>query len=181
MRVQGRLAHEDGAASSALRSTRQTMSVMPVAVVIARDVGAGQGRSRESHQSSTRSCRRSPIRPRPPQRRAANSRGCTEQHDLQLAYRRCRCDGRLRSSLPSTSPPWSSSTTGWCRTRWSRARRLPITIPAAKASRCGTRPQNPHVARLVYLGVHRHGARAQAARHCAGRGRRLRLEDFHLS
>ena len=32
-----------------------------------------------------------------------------------------------------------------------------------------------------HLGLHRHGARAQAARHRAGCRRRLRLEDIHLS
>lgn len=39
----------------------------------------------------------------------------------------------------STSPGWTSSTTGWCRTPWSRARRSPSTMPATTASRSGTR------------------------------------------
>ena len=45
---------------------------------------------------------------------------------------------RRRSRRPSTSPGSTSSTTGWCRMRSSRARRSAITIPAAAPLRCGT-------------------------------------------
>ncbi len=44
-----------------------------------------------------------------------------------------------------------------------------------------TTSQNPHVARLVLVGVLQYRAGAQAACHCAGCRRRLRLEDLHLS
>ena len=43
-----------------------------------------------------------------------------------------------------------------------------------------TTSQNPHVARSGALRVSGHRAREQAARHRAGRRRRLRLEDLHL-
>ena len=46
-------------------------------------------------------------------------------------------------------PSSSSSTTAWCRTRWSRAPRSPSTIRATRALTLWNATQNPHVARLV--------------------------------
>ncbi len=44
---------------------------------------------------------------------------------------------------------WTSPTTAWCRTRWSRARRSPNTTSAEEHFTLYTTSQNPHVARLV--------------------------------
>ena len=63
--------------------------------------------------------------------RAADPRRRAEQHDLPVAPRRHRARPKRRSRPPSTSPSSTSSTTGWCRTRWSRAPRSPTTMPAA--------------------------------------------------
>ena len=60
-----------------------------------------------------------------------------EEHDLPVAPRRRQGDRRRRSPRPSTSPSSTSSTTGWCRMRSSRARRSPNTMPAPTTSRCG--------------------------------------------
>ena len=62
-----------------------------------------------------------------------------EQHHLPVAPRRRRRRPTPRSSRRSTSPSSTSSTTGWCRTRSSRAPRSANTMPAPTASRSGTR------------------------------------------
>ncbi len=54
-----------------------------------------------------------------------------------------------RSRRPSTSPSSTSSTTGWCRTRSSRAPRSANTMPAPISFTLWNTSQNPHVARLV--------------------------------
>ena len=72
-------------------------------------------------------------------RRAADPRGRAEQHDLRMASRRRQRRPMPRSSRPSTSPSSTSSTTGWCRMRWSRAPRSANTMPAASTSRSGPR------------------------------------------
>ena len=85
----------------------------PVAVVIAETLAQARTRPRRS-RSTTRCCRRSPIRPRRrkrARRRSTTSRRTTRSTSGISATKARR--GRVRSR-PSTSPSSTSSTTGWC-------------------------------------------------------------------
>ena len=109
-----------------------------VAVVIAETPAQAKDAARRS-RSITRCCRRSPIPPRHrrrARRRSTRSRPRTPSINGTWATRRPRTP---RSRPPRTSPSSISSTTGWCPTRSSRARRSPNTMPAPITSRCGIR------------------------------------------
>ena len=81
--------------------------------------------------------------------RAADSPGSAGQQsiydwdDRRRSRDRRRVQGRGQCRRRSTS-----STTGWCRTRWSRARRSANTNGPKSTTRSGPPSQNPHVARL---------------------------------
>ena len=110
-------------------------------------------------------------------RRARRSNLCFDWGFIEDNTRRGRRGDRGRAR---TSPRSSSSTTGWCRTRWSRARRSASTTPADDEYTLCTTSQNPHVIRLLMgafvLGIPEHKLRVVAP----GRRRRLRLEDLPL-
>ena len=82
-------------------------------------------------------------------RAAAPSRG-RGQSDLRLGARRRRRRPTRRSPTAAhVDEHATSSTTGWCRTRWSRAPRSATTTRREDHYTCWTTSQNPHVARLV--------------------------------
>ena len=151
-----------------------------VAVVIAETLDAGQGRGRKSQgrlRGAAGCCR---SRQGAGEGRAADPRGRAEQHDLQLAPRRRRRDGgrvqgrQARHQARHHQQPAGAERDGAARgDRRLRSRQRQLHAleydaePACRAARD--------------LGVHRHGAGAQAARDRAGCRRRFRLEDFHLS
>ena len=177
---QGRLADEDGGASGARQ--RQGLSCRRSGRGRdRRDAGAGARRRRKG-QGRLRGAaggRRSGAGAEAG--RAANPRRRAQQHHLSVASRRPRRRPRPRSNRPSTSPSSTSSTTGWCRTRSSRARRSANTIPARGSLHAVEHHAEPARRAARHRGLRRHGAGAQAARDRARCRRRLRLEDFHLS
>ena len=80
---------------------------------------------------------------------AADPSGGGKQSDLRLGHRQCRRDRRGVHRRPRMSSSSTSSTTGWCRTRWSRAPHSAIYDKAEDHYTCWTTSQNPHLARLV--------------------------------
>ena len=148
--VERRLADEDGAA----RGARRRQGQLCRRCGRGRDrryAGAGARMPPKKSSSITRCCPPSSIRPAPQQGRAAHSRSRAEQHDLQLASSATPTRPTRRSRTPSTSPNSNSSTTGWCRTPWSRARR-------SAEYDCGERPSD-------FVERDAESAR-RAARHC---------------
>ena len=149
-----------------------------VAVVIARDAGAGARRRREG-ESRLRGAAgggrsgQGEVGP-------ADPRGGAEEHDLRMAPRRREGDGRgLRRRQARHQARHRQQPPGAERDRAARG-----------ARRIRRRHRQPHA--LEHLAepargapghrrLRRHGAGAQIARDRARRRRRFRLQDFHLS
>ena len=154
----------------------------PVAVVVAETLGAGQGRGRDGRWSTTRCCRavadpaKAQASGAPQIHEVAPDNTIYQWHlgDAKAADARVQVGQARHQARHRQQPPGAERDGAARRDRRLRHRRR-------AASRSGTRAQNPHVARLVIVGLRRHGARAQAARDRARRRRRLRLEDLHLS
>ena len=124
------------------------MSAMPVAVVIAETLA--QARDAAEKVKVDYEVLPAVADPAKAQaRRAADPRGRAEQHDLPVASRRRQGGRRGLQAAPSTSPSSTSSTTGWCRTRWSRAPRSAEYDAGTEHFTLWNTSQNPHVARLV--------------------------------
>jgi carbon-monoxide dehydrogenase large subunit len=151
-----------------------------VAVVIAETLRAGEGRGRGGR------------------RRIRRAAGGVDGGRWPRARRRCIHDVAPDNTVLSTgisatrrrpTPPSSrakhvtkldSSTTGSSPTPWSRARRSAITTRARIRLHALHDEPEPACRAPRAVGLHRHRAGAQAARHRAGRRRRLRLQDLHL-
>ena len=177
---QGRLADEDGAASGDRRAARPAMSAIAVAVVVAETLAQAKDAAEKVKVDyevlpAVTDPAKAQARAR---RRSTTSRRTTRSTSGTSATRR---RPRPRSRRRSTSPSSTSSTTAWCRTRWSRASRSANTTPATTAFTLWNTIAEPACRAAGDRGLRRHGARAQAARDRAGRRRRLRLEDLHLS
>ena len=77
---------------------------------------------------------------------AANPSGGGKQPDLRLGARQCRRRPPRRSNRPRMSSSSTSSTTGWCRTRWSRAPPSATTTRARTTTPAG-RPRRTRISR----------------------------------
>ena len=177
--VQGRHADEDGAAPGARaregepcrrRGRRRRR----------RNAGAGQGRRREGPRRLRAAARGDRSCQGAGGGHAANPRGRGAQHHLSMAPG--RSEG-LRSRVQSGTPRDPA-----------RLHQQPPGAQCDRAARgdrrirCGHRRPHPleHHAESAcgapgHFRLRRHRARAQAARDRAGCGRRLRLQDLHLS
>jgi carbon-monoxide dehydrogenase large subunit len=114
-------------------------------------------------------------------RRAAASPEAPGNTVFNWASRRQGRDRRCLPRPPSTSPSSTSSTTGWCRTRWSRALRSATTMQAEGAFTLLHDFAEPACRAARALGVHTMSLRRTSSRDRSGCRRRLRLEDLHLS
>ena len=177
---QGRLADEGGAASGA-RAGQGALCRRPRRGGHRRDAGAGARTRPRWSRSTTRCCRRSSIRPRRRPGAAADPRRRAEQHrsiDWHLGDK-AAIDARSPAAkhvtkldivnnrlVPNAMEPRAAIGDYDAGTRASRS-----TPPARTRTSRGS----------CIVGLRRHRAGAQAARHRARRRRRLRLEDLHLS
>ena len=176
---QGRLAHEDGAASGA-RGGQGLPRGRSGGGRGRRDAGAGEGcrREGEGRLRSAAGGRRSGQGAS--EGRPADSRGRARQHDLSVAPRRRQggagCDefGQARhQARHRQQPPRSERDRAARRHRRIRFRQQRLhALEHDPEPACGAARD---------LGLHWHGARAQAARDRARRRRRFRLQDLHLS
>ncbi len=147
-----------------------------------RDAGAGAGRGRDDRGRLRRAAGRrrhgqgaDGRQPRGPRRGVADN----TRLSTGISATRPTTEARLRAR-PRTSPSSTSSTTGWCRTRWSRAPRSANTTRARSSFHALHHEPEPACRAARHLGLRRHRAGAQAARDRARCRRRLRLEDLHL-
>ena len=177
---QGRLADEDVGASGDRRRQGQPCRRCGRGGD-RRDAGAGARTRPRRSRSTTRCCRRSPIRPR--RRRRARRRSTTSRRTT-----------RSTSGISATQKATDAAFKSRQARHQARHHQQPAGAERDRAARrdrrirCRQRQLHAleHVAEPACgaardRGLRRHGAGAQAARDRAGCRRRLRLEDLHLS
>ena len=136
----------------------------PVAVVVAETLRAGEGRGREGRGRLRGAAGGRRSGQGAVGRRAAIHDVAPNNTIYRLGARRQGGDRRGVQGGAATSPSSTSSTTGWCRTRSSRAPRSATTTPAPTAYTLWTTIAEPARRAARDRGLRRHGAGAQAAR-----------------
>ena len=168
---------------SALATDRVRYVGDAVAVVIAESQRSGPRSPPRRSRSTTRSCRRSPQADRgarsPARRRSIDNAPGNLIFDWDIGDEAATDAALARAAhiteIAHHQQPPDPQPDGAAR------RPLRIYDAAEDHYTLYTTSQNPHVARLVLQRLLQRRARAQAARDRAGRRRRLRLEDLHLS